>query len=137
MEENNKMEDASMDDSSMAKKTTASAPMANTDSGLDQNVAAALCYIFIIGLVFIFTEKKNKFVRFHAFQSVFLGVGWFLGSFILGIIPVLGWIISPFFAIAMIVLWVYTIYQAYLGKEFRLPVIGDMAAEQAAKDVPA
>lgn len=135
MEENNT--EATPTSAPSTTPTAAPTNVANTDSGLDQNIAAALCYIFIIGLVFIFTEKKNKFVRFHAFQSVFLGVGWFIGSFIAGIIPLLGLLLVPLFSIAMLVIWVYTIYQAYEGKEFRLPVIGDLAAEQAAKEVSA
>src|SRR6185503_7023177 len=43
-------------------------------TGLDANVAAAISYIFIVGLIFFFLEKENKFVRFHAMQSILVGV---------------------------------------------------------------
>ncbi|MCA9381480.1 DUF4870 domain-containing protein [Candidatus Dojkabacteria bacterium] len=118
-------------DSMMSEGSTSQPKMASTDSGLDENIAAALCYIFIVGLIFIFTEKKNKFVRFHAFQAVLLAVAWFVISTVLGIIPVIGWIILPFASLGFLGVWVYTIYKAYQGEKFMLPMIGEIAAKQA------
>ena len=67
--------------------------------GLDQNLAGALTYAvgWVSGLVFLLSEKENKFVRFHAMQSI-ITFG-FLN--ILVIIPVIGWMLSPFVAILM------------------------------------
>src|SRR5215471_15484423 len=42
--------------------------------GIEPNLAAALSYFWIIGLIFFFIEKKNRFVRFHALQSLLFGV---------------------------------------------------------------
>lgn len=55
------------------------APVPPTNAGkpglnLQPNVAAALSYIFVMGIVVLITEKENRFVRFHAAQSVVLGV---------------------------------------------------------------
>lgn len=51
--------------------------------GMDGNATALLGYfIWIIALVLLFIEKENKFVRFHAFQSVFWGLGTLLGAFL-------------------------------------------------------
>ena len=124
MNSSSSMEDNSSSQAAMPKQS-------ETDSGLDPNIAAAISYIFIVGLIFIFMEKKSKFVRFHAFQAVFFGVAWFVINFVLGIIPVIGWILLPLTSLALLVVWVYTIYKAYSGEMFKLPVIGDMAMQQA------
>src|SRR6516225_143091 len=42
--------------------------------GIDPNIAGALSYFWIIGLIFFLIEKKNRFVRFHAFQALAYGV---------------------------------------------------------------
>ena len=46
--------------------------MIKTSMGLDESVAGLLCYIvgWITGIVFLVLEKENKFVRFHALQSL-------------------------------------------------------------------
>src|SRR5260221_950500 len=50
--------------------------------GLDSNLAAMLCYIanflccigLVLAIVLLVTEKENRFVKFHAVQSLFLVV---------------------------------------------------------------
>src|SRR5437660_9265815 len=51
-----------------------STPPAKSGIGLEPNVASALSYIWIVGLIFFFIEKENKFIRFHAMQSILCGV---------------------------------------------------------------
>ena len=89
-----------------------------SSSGLEQNVAGALCYVagFVTGIVFLLIEKDNKFVRFHAMQSII----WSIVAIIVDFIPIIGWIL-------VIVSWVYLIYKAYKNEYFKLPVIGDLA----------
>src|SRR5436309_11705084 len=59
-------------------------------SGLEDNVAGALCYLigFITGITFLVLEPYNKrpFVRFHAFQSILFSAGWIALSIALGIV---------------------------------------------------
>ncbi|MEK5038430.1 DUF4870 domain-containing protein [Sporosarcina sp. FSL K6-3457] len=98
--------------------------------GLDENIGGMLCYIFIIGLVFLFMEKENQFIRFHALQAVFLGVFLFILNLVLGIIPIIGWILSLLMGPLVLFMIVFMMYQAYKGKYFKLPVIGDMAEKQ-------
>lgn len=106
-----------------------------TSIGLDQNVAGLLCYLlgFISGLILFLIEKENKFVRFHAMQSLVLSVSIFLISLIAGFIPVVGWIISLLIAPLSFILWIVMMVKAYKGEWFKLPVIGDFAEEQANK----
>ena len=100
-------------------------------SDLGENVRGALCYIlgFFSGIFFLLTEKKNKFVRFHAMQSTMTFGAVFLISFI----PIFGWIMSIILVPLSLILWVFLIYKAYQGEKFKLPVIGDLAEKQAEK----
>ncbi|MBU0618711.1 DUF4870 domain-containing protein [Patescibacteria group bacterium] len=90
-----------------------------------------LCYVagWITGLIFLLVEKEDKFVRFHAMQSL-LTFGFLT---IVPLIPLIGWVLSPFIAILGFVLWIVCIYRAYQGEEFKLPVVGELAKKQLAK----
>src|ERR1700676_1184930 len=54
----------------------AAAPQA---AGLEENMACALCYLLglLTGILFLVLEpyNKNRLIRFHAFQSIFLHLG--------------------------------------------------------------
>lgn len=119
---------------------------APADPGLTANVAALLTYILtpVTAILFLVLEPYNrdKFVRYHAFQSLFLGIAWVVlaialsvATAILGMIPVVGWIIGmllwPAFLLLMFVVWIIAMFKAYNNERFALPVIGKMAAQQA------
>ena len=107
------------------------APAAQS-GGLQDNLAGALAYLWIVAIIFLLIEpyNRNKFVRFHSFQALFLGLVSIGGHIVLGIIPVLGWAILPFFSLAIFVVAVICAVKAYGNQEFKLPVIGDLAAKQ-------
>jgi len=101
-----------------------------TVTGLPRNTEAALTYVlgWLTGIIF-FLMSKDKFIRFHAMQSIItFGI-----ITILVIVPVIGWIISPLAMIVGFVLWLVLIFKAYQGEEFMLPVIGEFAKKQLAK----
>ena len=107
------------------------------------NVAGALAYLTIIpAIIFLVAEPYNKdrFVRFHSFQCLFLAAASFVVFFGLGIfsmIPVLGWIVGilliPLLGLAIFGLVLFTMYKAYNNEKFMLPVIGNLAEQQAAR----
>lgn len=108
--------------------------MADTDktsSGLDQNVAATLCYSlgWITGLLFYLTEPQNKFVRFHAVQAMIVFGGTCLAFVLCLAIPLLGWILSIFVFYGSAALWLLLMFKAYQGERFKLPIVGPMAEE--------
>jgi uncharacterized membrane protein len=111
-----------------------------TDSGLDPRVAATLSYVvwWLTGLLFLFIERRNAFVRFHATQSlVGLGTLWLAGvvtwvlafatlllnptafQVLLGI-DILIWA-------AFLVGWVMCLFKAYKGERWKLPYFGEIA----------
>jgi uncharacterized membrane protein len=104
-----------------------------TSTGLDANLAAALSYLvgFVSGIIFLLVEKDNKFVRFHAMQSTFAFVGIVLIDILLQLVPILGALLVVGLVIpASAILWLLLIYKAYQGEEFKLPLVGQMAADR-------
>jgi uncharacterized membrane protein len=110
-----------------------------TSSGLQANVAGALCYLagFVTGIVFLVLEpyRHDRFVRFHAFQAIFLSVAWVILHFALGIsMSLMPWTLWHFTAalsslvsLAFLGLAFLLMYKAYSNERFKLPVIGDLA----------
>ena len=119
--------------------------LGKTSSGIQANMAALLSYLagWITGLIFFLVEKDNKFVRFHAMQSilVFGAVSaiwimialfssfaltinvYFLWSF-LGLVSMIVWIVA-------LVLWIVLMIKAYQGEKFKLPIVGDLAEKNS------
>ena len=124
-----------------AQSAGTAAPSAGTSSsGLTDNVAGALAYVtFIPAIVFLVLEpyNKNKFIRFHSFQCLFLTAALIalgIALSIVGMIPIIGLITIPLgflLWIGSIVLAIVLILKAYQNQMFKLPVIGDMAEKQA------
>jgi uncharacterized membrane protein len=120
-----------------APGTIATAP---AGAGLTDNVAGALAYFTIVpAIVFLVIEPFNRkrFVRFHAFQCIFFWVAWtilWIGLSIIAHIPFFGWatyLIWPLVSLVGFVIWLVVVLKAYQGQMFKLPVIGDMAEQQA------
>jgi uncharacterized membrane protein len=127
--------------------TIPAAPVAAAGSGLTPNVAGALAYLLgaITGIVFLVVDpfKADRFVRFHAFQSIFFNLAWIAFWILWMIAGVMLAFVSHglFFIIQMPInllitvggfcLWAYLMYSAYQGKTIQLPVIGALAATQA------
>ena len=104
-----------------------------TSTGLEANLAAALSYLvgFVTGAIFLVVEKENRFVRFHAMQSTLVFACIVLLDILLQIVPILGALVAVFLVIpASAVLWLVLMYKAYQGEEFKLPFIGDIAAQR-------
>jgi len=126
------------DGTTMCAACSAKAPApAAAAGGMNENLAGALCYIPgagpIIAIIFLLIEPYNKikFVRFNAFQALFLAVTWIALWVVLIIIPFIGWILIPFALLAFLILLIVLFIKAYGGNIFKLPFIGEFAAKQA------
>ncbi len=131
------------DNSNMEPQDT-SAP---TGTGLDRNLAGALSYVLgpITGVLFVMLER-DRFVRFHAFQSIFLFVAWivfWIGfnvlTAVVGMVPglgflmvIIGLLLGLVLGLGAFILWIVLMIRAYQGQTWKLPVIGDMAERYAA-----
>jgi uncharacterized membrane protein len=114
----------------------------NPGLGMDENLAAALCYIPIVGLIFLLVEpyNKNRTIRFHAMQSLFYCIAWIAVGIVLGIfggifMPLgmlsLWLLLSRLVELALFVGWIIMAVKAYQGSKFIMPIIGPIAEKQA------
>ena len=109
------------------------ADLGKTSTGMQPNVEALLAYLFglVTGVIFYVIEKENRFVKFHAMQSICISVAFFIFGVVFAFIPVIGVIAGLLLNLAGLILWIVCMVKAYQGAWFRLPVVGDVAAKQA------
>jgi uncharacterized membrane protein len=121
-------------------------PGVGGQTSMQKNVAGVLCYLFgwITGIIFLVIEK-DRFVRFHAWQSIFfsgaLSILVILVSIISGAaLGSFSWGLYRFMSVLSTILWIVQVgvmilcmVNAYQYKCFKLPVIGDIAEKQSAK----
>jgi uncharacterized membrane protein len=114
-------------------------PLAATSTGMSENVAGALCYLVTVvtGIIFLLIAPYNqsKFVRFHAFQSIFFFVSyiavWIIVAVLAALTHGIGILLYPLIGLGFFALWLYLMYAAYNNKRVKLPIIGDLAEKQA------
>jgi uncharacterized membrane protein len=111
-------------------------PPQQAGSGLSENVASGLSYVlgWLTGLIFYLIDRRPE-VRFHAMQSIVFAVvamlvGW-IRLFTDGLLAGLLWLVSLVFFFT----WIFVMIQAFQGRHFKLPVIGDFAEQQAGRPV--
>jgi len=111
-------------------------PNGPTSINMDPNTAAMLSYLgtWLTGLIFYMIEKQNRFVRFHAMQSILAFAALFILEIAsniiftaLSFISIIGCFLTPLIGIAIFAVWIICMINAYQGKYFKLPVIGDYA----------
>jgi len=121
--------------------------------GLEPNIAAALSYIWIVGVISYLLEKENRFLRFHAMQSILFGIanslimmvlavvalvltfafgigGAMAGGTLGSIVSLLIWLMWMLFwviGLALFAILIFSAVKAYQGQKFKLPIIGNMA----------
>jgi uncharacterized membrane protein len=117
-------------------------PSAEIITRLQPNVTGSLCYLlgWLTGVAFLFIEKKDNFVRLHAWQSIvtfgilsilliILNSLSRLGGFLYQSLMIIYWLIF----VLTIVLWVFLMLRAYQGQSFKLPIAGDIAQRLLAR----
>ncbi len=105
----------------------------------NRNIVAALSYFFffITGIVILLVEKDDKFIRFHAMQSVLIFGAIFLINIIISTVlnpldffGVLTTVISSLMTIITVVVWAVSMIKAYNGEIFKWPLVGKIAEER-------
>ena len=107
--------------------------MEKTSIGLDENVAGLLCYVlgWVSGIVFLLIEPDNKFVRFHAIQSIIVFGILNIASFILAWIPFIGAFFAWIIGVVTFILWIVLMIKAYQGARYKVPWAGNLAEKRA------
>lgn len=103
--------------------------MEKTSTGLDENIAGLLCYVlgWLSGIIFLLIEQDNKFVNFHARQSIIVFGILSVAGIILNLIPYIGWVVPA----VSFILWVVLMVKAYQGRKFKIPWAGNLAERWA------
>jgi uncharacterized membrane protein len=125
-----------------------------SSTGLDENIAALLSYIFgwVSGLIFFLIEKDSRLVRFHAMQSILLNataivvaivlyIAWAVIAIIFSqISSALASLVSILIGLLIFVFWVLVLIavvmcliKAYQKQYFKLPVLGNFAEKFSAR----
>lgn len=125
-----------------------------SSTGLDENIAALLSYIFgwVSGLIFFLIEKDSRLVRFHAMQSILLNVlviilfivvwiatvilviiGSAIGDVVGGLFSLVGFLLWIVLFIGVLLAVILCLVKAFQGQYFKLPVIGNFAEKFSAK----
>jgi len=125
-----------------------------SSTGLDENIAALLSYIFgwVSGLIFFLIEKDSRLVRFHAMQSLLfnvlvavVGIGLWIVLFVVfmivsqvsgalaTVLSLLSLLIWGVFILAILAGFILCLVKAFQGQYFKLPVIGNFAEKFSAK----
>lgn len=107
--------------------------LGKTSTGMQANLAALLSYLIgpITGIIFYLIEKENKFVRFHAMQSIVVfGCFWVINA-VLMVVPIIGWGIASILGLVSLILWIICMVKAYQGEYFKLPIAGDIAEKNS------
>ncbi len=108
---------------------------------MEPKTAAGLSYLlgWITGLIFFLLEKQNRFVRFHAMQSILFFGGLTVLDIILrvainftpGFLGLLFLCASGLISLVGFIGWIVLMINGFQGKYFKLPVIGDYAERYA------
>jgi len=100
-----------------------------SSTGLEPNVAALLCYLgfWITGIIFLVIEQQNRFVRFHALQSIVTFGALTVAAFLLGWIPFVGPVLRALLGVLVFVLWIVLMIKAHQGELHRVPLAGQVA----------
>lgn len=120
-------------------------PLGPTSMGMQPNVEAGLSYVltWVTGLIFFFMEKQNRFVRFHAMQSILFFGGLTVLRIVLSVlgafdVPFLGIILGLLgilIGIVGLVGYIVLLINGFQGKYFKLPIVGDYAEKYANQGV--
>jgi uncharacterized membrane protein len=117
-----------------------------SSTGLDLNLASALCYVFglVSGVIFFAIETQSRVVKYHALQSMLMSVAVMVVYIaysvlwaVMSRLPFLGWVAGIFgflgwavLMLAFLALWIYCLVKAFNGERFKLPYLGEIAERQ-------
>ena len=92
----------------------------------DNKLIAAIGYIGILCLVPLLLKRDSAYAQFHGKQGLMLVIGWVI-NFMIGIIPLLGWVLSFFGTAALVILSIIGILKALAGEYWEMPYLGEYA----------
>ncbi len=110
--------------------------MANTSTGLDEKIAGMLAYIVTwpSGIIFLILEPNNKYIRFHALQSILVFGALMVVGFIFGWMGTFGLIIRILISITAFVIWIILLVKSSQGQKYKVIWAGPLAEKWSGSD---
>ena len=105
----------------------------------NRNLVAAISYLFgfVTGIVILFIEKDDKYIRFHATQSVLVFGVIFAANIIINIVlapidflGVVTTLLSTIISVVAVIIWAVSMYRAFSGAIFKWPFVGEIAEKR-------
>ena len=119
--------------------TAASSP----GEGLSPRTASLLCYLPFVGWIAAIVVlaagrfRKDRTVRFHAFQGLYLFVAWLIVHWVLSPIPAFRWTrgfhLHDMLELAVLGVSIFMMIKVRHGEDFSLPILGELAQKSAAE----
>jgi uncharacterized membrane protein len=104
------------------KKKNISIPVTTPKPDEHDRMLAAVSYLWIFCVIPLVLRKGSPFVQFHAKQGAVLAITWFL-LWVIGVIPILGWIIFFFGSILLVAINLLAIVRAWHGEQWKIPYL--------------
>jgi len=116
------------------EQTQMAEPYGKSDISVPVQLASLASYFFPVagGIFFLFVEKTNKLIRFHAAQSVLFWILFIILTAVAGVLE--SGLLSKLISIILLIAWIYVIYESLHKSVSKLPLIGDMAYKMIFKD---
>lgn len=103
--------------------TPQSSGIKNETSDKTTGIIAYLTIFGLIAAIIMNKEPKNEFASYHIRQSLGLCVTG-IGLFVVGLVPLIGWLISIIGTIFIVILWLLGFINAINGHEKPVPLLG-------------
>ena len=118
----------------------------STSTGVDARLASVLCYAgwWVTGLVFLFAERRDATVRFHAAQSLIVFGVLSVALFLCGGASAVAFVVAAqtfqmlqaignALWFGAVLLWLFLLVKTWRGETWRVPVAGDLALKIASR----
>ncbi len=111
---------------SSSKSTLSKKVTKKTTNNKEKNTGMAVLAYILFFIPLLTDAKDDPFVKFHVKQSLALLI-MIVASWVIGIVPIIGWIIAFLTPLLVLVLWIIGVINAASGKQKPLPLIGELA----------
>lgn len=132
---------------SCGARQAASSPASDSLGGISPRTAALLCYVPILGwlaaIVVLASARfrRDRRVRFHAFQGLYLFVAWLIVDWVLDPLfripgpwePPFHRLFPALLKIAIFVAWIFMLIKTAHDDLYRLPIVGELAEKSVAE----
>ncbi len=94
---------------------------------IDEKIWGALAYIPMVALLALLVKPESAYIKLHGRQGLMLFIIFFLSLFLYVIFSPLGPLVAGLLQLGLFVVGVYSLYQAFIGNWWKIPVLGDIA----------